>query len=562
VQFNRGLRILGSRYAVAVCGGLMLTAAFPKLELASLAWVAPGVVLMSAAGQSGRSSFWLGYMAGLAHFLSSLYWLLLIPCPWAPILGWLALGAYNALYFAVWVRLCWRLLPPSKEPVEATPVGPSWLRPFQGTTWMQRLFWMSACAALWVALEMIRARLFSGFPWNLLGASQFRMLLVVQIASLTGVYGISFLAVWFSAALACAVVVLARNPANRWAWLGEVIFPLLVLYAVLMFGVHKLSVPPNEGRTLKMALIQPSIPQTLIWDRNENTNRFRELIKLSELALATKPDLLVWPEAATPNYLRFDPDLTYPAVTNLVLKHHVWLILGADDAAPHEPPRHTNDYDVFNSSFLVGPDGELHAIYRKQQLVVFGEYIPLVKWLPFLRWLTPIEDGFTEGTHPVPFVMPSLGAETSVLICFEDAFPHLVRHSVTENTDFLLNLTNDGWFGKSAQQWQQAAMSVFRAVENGLPLVRCTNNGLTCWVDALGRLFPAYFGAAQDIYGTGFKIFEVPLRRRGAPATFYNRHGDLFGWACVGIAGMLAMYIWFRDRRTGRASHSADFGIA
>src|SRR5439155_15193835 len=135
---------------------------------------------------------------------------------------------------------------------------------------------------------------------------------------------------------------------------------------------------------------------------------------------------------------------------------------------------------------------------------------------------------FTRGERAVTFSMPDLHAKAAVLICFEDVFPHLTRSSVEEGTDFLLNLTNNGWFGKSAAQWQHAADAVFRAVENGLPLVRCTNNGLTCWIDAQGRLHEVYFPGSKDVYGPGFKLARIPLRVPGQERspTIYNRVGD------------------------------------
>jgi apolipoprotein N-acyltransferase len=157
---------------------------------------------------------------------------------------------------------------------------------------------------------------------------------------------------------------------------------------------------------------------------------------------------------------------------------------------------------------------------------------------------------FTPGTGPVTFVAPDLQLKTSVLICFEDVFPHLVREYVEDDTDFLLNLTNNGWFGESAAQWQHAASAVFRAVENGLPLVRCANNGLTCWVDAQGRMKEVYFPGTKDVYGPGFKIVEVPLLDRKRPPTFYRRHGDLFGWSCVAWSALAVgrTFLWRRAR--------------
>ena len=166
--------------------------------------------------------------------------------------------------------------------------------------------------------------------------------------------------------------------------------------------------------------------------------------------------------------------------------------------------------DFFNAAFLFSPDGRFRNVYHKQNLVIFGEYIPLVRWLPFIKWFTPITGSFASGTKAVPFELerwppvrhesirivqtpgrrPALPnrVKTSTLICFEDVFPHLAREYVQDDTDFLVNLTNDGWFGEGAAQWQQAVTAVFRAVENGVPLVRCCNNGLTCWADANGRL--------------------------------------------------------------------------
>jgi apolipoprotein N-acyltransferase len=204
-----------------------------------------------------------------------------------------------------------------------------------------------------------------------------------------------------------------------------------------------------------------------------------------------------------------------------------------------------------------------------------------VRWLPFIKWFTPITGSFAAGTHAVPFEMDGWGERlagrsqakagprepsdrtinvigsgstgvaprqkvtASTLICFEDVFPQLAREYVQDDTDFLVNLTNDGWFGDGAAQWQQAAAAIFRAVENGVPLVRCSNNGLTGWADASGRLRDIFRDSAGSVYGPGATTIEIPLGERRNP-TFYNRHGDWFGWACVGITG-----IWLGARFFG-----------
>ena len=516
-----------SLYVFALIAGLALAAAFPKMSLAGLAWVAPALMLASAHGKSGGDTFRTGYVAGLAFWLASLYWLLLIPFRWlgipfGPALGWMALSAYLALYPAMWVWI-----------VSRVPGVPD--------SWFRRSGWALSGAAAWVALEMIRARLFGGFPWNFIGSSQYQLTPLIQIASATGVYGVSFLVVWTSLALFSAAREILRQPANRHAWLGEIILPLASLVAVFAFGLGRLRERSGGGPTLRVTFIQPAIPQTMIWDDAAADQRFDELLQLTQLALTNHPDLLLWPEAAVPHKLRYD-EPTLLAVTALAQSNHLWIILGSDDKEPARHPRHEGEADYFNASFLVAPNGALAQRYCKRNLVIFGEYVPFSRALPFLKWLSGSSDAsdFSPGDKPETFVLDrGAPVRTSTLICFEDTFPHLVREYAEADTDFLVNLTNDGWFGESAAQWQHASGAVFRAVENGLPLLRCCNNGLTCWIDARGRLRETLRDPTGSEYGAGVLTAQIPvlapdeLRAR----TFYNRRGDWFGWTCVALTG-------------------------
>jgi len=551
-------------WAAAVASGVLWAASFPKIGLAGLAWIAPGLMLFSALGRDGGEAFRLGYVAGLVHYLISLYWLLFIPFPVGAVAGWLSLSAFLALYPAVWVWLGWKLFPrtfsqaaPDANANGSTGQIPARLRPSSSAqallslSWGQRLRWTLSCALLWVALEMVVGRFLTGFPWNFLGVSQYEMLPLIQIASITGIYGISFLVAWFSVSFANTVFILMMQPMQRWAWRGAIILPMLTLAAVIAFGFRRAMHRPRSDRELSVALVQPSIPQTLIWDPKEANNRFKQLLRLSELALRSKPDLLVWPEAALPNT---DQEM-YRAITNLVVSHNVWMIFGADDVQTVVQSPQVVDTKYFNSSFLLNPKGEVAGIYRKRRLVIFGEYVPLSRWLPFMKYLTPISGGFTPGDRPVPFRL-SKGATTSVLICFEDVFPHLAREYATDETDFLLNLTNNGWFGESAAQWQHAATAVFRAVENGLPLVRCANNGLTCWVDSTGRLHEVNYRDSKDIYRAGFKIAKIPLLPDGQKRepTLYHRYGDWFGWGCVVLASLMFLNMIATESRRSQGS--------
>ena len=531
-------QIIQSRFPLAVIAGLLLAAAFPKTGIAGFAWIAPGLMLAAALGRRGAESFRLGYVAGLAHYLASLYWLLLIPYRWhgiplGPAFGWLALSAYLALFPAAWVWLCVSVQSPDLP-------SPNWASAFDqisSMNWSRRMLWTLFCAASWVTMEMIVVRLLGGFPWNLLGTSQYQIVPLIQLASFTGIYGVAFLVVWTSASLLGAAAVMVRRPNVRSVWLSEMIFPMLAVAVTFAFGFHKISHTPPAARELRVTMVQPSIPQTLIWDSANDLERFHDLLRLSEQALTNETDLLLWPEAAIPKMLRYNTEI-FEAVTNLAYQHRVWMIVGSDDAEPRAGSKNPDDANYFNAAFLISPDGEVVDRYCKRNLVIFGEYIPLARWLPFLKWFTPIDGGFTPGTRAGQFVLPDLKIKIAPLICYEDTFPQLGREGAGDDTDFLVNLTNDGWFGEGAAQWQQAAGATFRAVENGRPLVRCANTGLTCWIDEAGSLREVFTDPTGSVYGAGFIRTKIPLAGNRA-ATFYHQHGDWFGWGCVVLTALV-----------------------
>jgi apolipoprotein N-acyltransferase len=198
--------------------------------------------------------------------------------------------------------------------------------------------------------------------------------------------------------------------------------------------------------------------------------------------------MLVWPEGD----FGLDRD-RFREVTSRFGGRRIPWAFSATDVSEEGSER-----SAYNAVFL-GGDGVVEATYRKRRLVAFGEYVPLVRWLPFMKYLTPIGEGFAAGSEPVRFEVgnPTVRAVASPVICFEDTFPHGVRDHAGAGVDFLLELTNDGWFGTSSAQWQHLANVVFRAVENDVALVRCANNGISCWVDALGLVRPRVLDALQ-----------------------------------------------------------------
>jgi len=522
------------RYAAAVLGGLLLSASFAPLGVAAAAWIAPGLILFSALGATGGHAFRIGFVAGWVHFLSSLYWLLRMPFTWhgiplAPGLGWLALSAYCAIYPAVWVWLCWKLFPGQPGPTRFLSAG-----------WLHRLAWAFATGAIWTALEFARGKILTGFPWNFVGASQYQLLPLIQVAATTGIYGVSFLVVWTSVSLCGAALALARRPAAQSLWVGAGL-PLLTVAGLASFGAEKVASVPPPAREMKVAMVQPGIPQTEIWDSSRDMARFNTVLDLSGQALASGPRLLLWPESAVPD---LTPEIQQ-AIAQLVHQHKTWIIFCAGTTEPSA----AGATEEFNSALLCNPEGGLESIYHKRRLVIFGEYVPLVRWLPFLKWLTPVGGDQTPGNRPVQFEIKNPPAKMSVLICFEDMFAQEAREHVEADTDFLINLSNDGWFGHGPEQWQQAASGIFRAVENGVPLLRCTNDGLTCWADAQGRVCQI-LSDSGNVYGPGFLIAQIPMPPPGVRSqTFYNRHGDWFPASCSGLGlGCVAATFWNRRK--------------
>jgi apolipoprotein N-acyltransferase len=524
-----------SRLVVCFVAGILFAAAFPKINLPILAWVAPAFVLWLSHDSCATRPFRYGFLSGLGCWLVMIYWLLLIPFRWYGLGAYLVQSAVGATCIGAWAWLCWRLWPARNS--VAGDLRTQWLTL---TSW-DRLRWPVLCGAAWVATELTLARLLPGFP-GFLGASQFRWVALIQISTVTGVYGVSFLISWLSVSLLCAALCMWGDKEPSRSLLVQLLPPLVALGGVIIYGGHELSAPRATSRQYRIALVQPAIPQPAIWDPNEKTNRFQKLLHLSQAALAEKPNLLVWPETALPEMIARN-QFTQDAIVNLLRSHKSWMILGAADYDIQSGVTGPSETHWFNSAFLINPVGEMAARYHKRHLVPFGEFMPGARQFPFLARLRAAGAGLTSGDRPGLFHMTDPPANCSVLICYEDLFPHEVREGLTPETDFLLNLTNDAWFGDSAAQWLHLINALFRAVELRLPLIRCCNNGITCWIDPFGRLHNVDFADSTSVYQSGYKLVEVPLAdsERGYQRTFYCQFGDLFGWSCVVLVAFSAL---------------------
>ncbi|MBT5705892.1 MAG: apolipoprotein N-acyltransferase, partial [Verrucomicrobia bacterium] len=419
---------------------------------AGIAWFIPGLLLLIAGARTRLSPFQMGFISGLYFHLTALHWLLFIPVKVGAVIGWLSLSAYCALYPALWCFFCWRMLSASSQPKTQTSDISHLFRRLAAMNWAQRQIWAIVGATSWTAMEMLQSHLLTGFPWNLLGISQIDLLPLIQLASVTGVYGVSFMVAWISLTLLLAIGQIASQPGQPLFWSRELLPAGTILVLVTTLGFQHIQTSPasedEPPRLIRLALIQPSVDQTVIWEGSEPEERFEELIRLSTDSLEHNPDLLVWPESALPS------SLTSPErVSQFIKRHKIPLVFNEIDVSPPKPD---GTRKMFNAAFLMNDQGVVIDHAHKHRLVMFGEYTPLAETFPFLSKLSPIGQGFSSGKKPGILQLDSPDLKMGTLICFEDAFPALAREVARQKPDFIINLTNDAWFGQSQAQWQHA----------------------------------------------------------------------------------------------------------
>jgi apolipoprotein N-acyltransferase len=484
--------------ALSVAGGFALGLAFPAVDWAGAAWVALAPVLAVAVSATPRSALALGWLAGVAFFLPVLRWLnytfrvySAIPWPltWGPV-GLLA--TYCALY------------------VGLVALAVAWVARRRG-----RGAALALAPFLWVAAEWVRGRLFGGFPWALLGYSQYTHLAVIQVAELGGVWAVSFLLAAANAALAGAAV-LDRRSALR----GLVLAAALIV-ASLAFGAWRLGSPAPPGE-VKVAAMQPAIEQPLKWEASHTAETLRVYGGLTRAAAAQRPDLIVWPETASPTILRQDPELL-GALRELSGRWQVPLLVGTVDVADTGRPR--------NTAFLLTGAG-IVGRYDKIHLVPFGEFVPLAEVIGFVRGWAEFISELEPGSRTVVFQGPP--APLGVVICYEGIFPDLFRRFVQGGARLMVNMTNDGWFGRTEGPLQHLGMYPLRAVEHRTAVVRAANTGVSAFIDPTGRII-----GTLGLFQRGNLIGEVPLRRT---TTLYTRLGDWLPYLALTVSagGLLA----------------------
>ncbi len=525
------MKLLLFRWLLPAAAGALLALAFPPWEAFQLAWLGLIPLFVAVRDVSGGEAARRGYIAGLVFFGLTLWWIGHVTVP-----GAVAVIAVLALYFALaalWFRL---VLAPARS----------------GERPLANLGAALLAAAGWATLEWVRGCvLLGGFGWNFLGASQYRAAALLQFASVTGIYGVS--------ALLCAVNVIfyltglrfcahlqAGPPARRLSW--ELYAVILLACGLFLHGARELTARPSQPhRSLRLALVQANIPQSLKFVPEQKQMVLDRHRQLTATAALSQPDLILWPETAVPEPLRFDRD-SYTLATNVAIRSRAYLLTGTIDYQPYSQPP-----EAYNAAILLSPTGDTLKIYRKIHLVPFGEYVPLQRYTAGLVSRIGPEGydvtqgyGFQRGTELTIFEAGDF--RFGVVICFEDTVPHLYRRFAAHQLDFMVNLTNDAWFRESPAARMHLANAVFRAVETRRPLIRSTNNGVSCVVDECGVI-----RAELEPFTEAALTHELPIPHPTGP-TFYVRHGDLFVAVCALLsAARLAVTLSPAQWRLSRA---------
>jgi apolipoprotein N-acyltransferase len=461
---------------------------------------------------------------------------------WTIMLGWLhhvtwvgllLLGPVIGAWVSVWYLAAWWAMPR-----------------MLGRPALTRMVGMAGLAGAWVVIEWTRTWVLSGFPWLPLSVSQWERSSILQVAAFTGAWGISFVLVAMNIGFSAMAHSLFKEGQGGWNFRRpEFLLALFLLMACVSIHVQETFERPRYAVPLaRVAFVQPYIPQDVKWDPAKGPGILDVLEKTTLAAGATRPDLILWPEASTPWAVLGD-DSMRAFVASLAQRARAPLLLGSI-AFENEG---TEGETWFNAAFVADPVAGVQTnFYAKRHLVPFGEYVPL---RPLLGWLNKFvevgDSDFTPGPDASPLMvsLPQGSIAIGPLICYEDIFPQLARGSVIAGSEVLAVLTNNAWYGEGGAAYQHAAHAVLRAVETRRPVLRCGNGGWSGWIDEFGSVRATVLNDAGTVYFRGTQTVDVKRDARWVGRqSFYVQHGDWFV-AASALAALLA----YGALRLGRA---------
>ena len=500
-------------WILSALSGIFLILIFPQFNLEFLAWFALIPLFFAIQNQPPRTVASRSFFTGMIFYFFSLNWITntLVNYGNIPvslsyiILALLAayLSFYISLFCVLTIKWC-----------RGKPVYFFLLAPF-----------------VWTSLEYLRStHMTFGFSWMGLGYSQFQTLAIIQPAEITGIYGVSALIVLVNAALHFFLNTWIFHPnarAGRRMSYRVIGVTTLVVGLWVGWGNWALNLTKSQIESspkIRIALAQGNIEQHLKWNKLYQQPTMELYKKLTLQAAKEKPELIVWPEATTPFYYGLDPIGT-KYVQDLVRTAGTPLLFGS----PYKKQVEGKEL-VYNRAFLISNQGETIDVYDKMHLVPFGEFVPFRRALFFIEKMVEIIGDFGLGKRATVFTLNDY--QLGVSICYEIIFPDLVRQPVKNGAEYLVNITNDAWFGKSAASYQHISMAALRAVENRTPIVRAANTGISGFIDATGQI-----RNTTQLFKRELVVDEITPNK--GPRTFYSKFGDIFSYLCLALVAII-----------------------
>jgi apolipoprotein N-acyltransferase len=524
--------VFSGEMIAAVASGFLLAFSFPPFDQAWICWFALVPLLFVIRGKNCKKAFFLSFLCGVTFFVCLFHWILNLEG--YTLLHHFLLAIYLGSYFGIF-GVAFAYL---SRRFDLFPI----------------LFFIPF---IWVTLEFVRSNLsFLALPWGLLAHSQYKSLTLIQVATITGAYGISFLIIMINCVIAALIQAKISSRKNSIS-LGSryhakrhriviICSVVVILLFSLLYGHFKIK-KSFSGPELKVAVIQGNIDQNMKWDPRNAGHIMETYRDLSLKASQSVPDMIIWPEAATPRAINRDPGLLRK-INRIAGESGAYLLIGSTQTQKFSRNHSAGHSRYLNSAYLIPPPG--HKIiggnrYDKIRLLPFGEYIPLKNWIKWSYINVPPFDDYEAGTDVKIFRTPD--CSFGVTICWENIFPDLVRELVQEGAQFIINIANEAWFGRSAAPNQFLSMSVFRAVENGVFVIRCVNTGISCIIDPRGRIVSRVKDReGKDTFVPGITVGPIIPAQSG---TFYTRYGDwLAGLSIASSCGILLMTL-FQSRR-------------
>jgi apolipoprotein N-acyltransferase len=507
----------GLRLAIAAVSGAALSLSYVGFYLSIYSWICIGILMVALFGARPRVAFACGLLHGLLFCITSVPWIatvLAVHGGVSRVGGWGLLLLMGAVWGILTGTFAWIVQRLSTQSVELACVG----APF-----------------VWVTSEFARAHLPEiSFPWNLLGYPAAANLGLVQLTTVTGIYGLSFLVAAFNGLLAWSDAG-SRGRTNR-RLIALSVTAICVVAAMLATPRFV----PHPRANHEARAVQLNFPEAPSYGSDwflTHTTDMQEAARLSLAPSAKQPDLLLWPEAPAP-FSYQDPQFAKFATNLAVQFHHPFLVGVLEWKQPAEGANTSghNALVPYNSALLFSGQGQRIFAYDKIHLVPFGEYEPFPLIRSVVNRVSDEVGGFRKGQTYAVGSLPG-GFSLGVFICYEAIYPGEVRRFTVDGANLLVNISNDGWFGRSAAAQQHLLMARVRAVENRRWLIRVTNNGYTASVDPYGRVFeplPADVRAGADL------PYDFRTDR-----TIYTRFGDWFAWLCVLVSAiLLASTFW------------------